>query len=1642
MWIFEIETYKLLFKIRPPRGPDTSEFSPDGKMLLVTGDKARLYDLSVNPPKQIAEMPGRAPMSFFPIFAGPTFAPDGRSLVTADNETVYRWNLTTSPPSLKKEHRLKQGSKARFAGFLAGGKHLAVVSQEDNSTDAEFQVWDVAGEEPVVTDRKPIANYSKGSIQGGISGKGNRVVLSKGRVANGFVVFDVNSGKLTEIDSFDNLPGTDLSRSPFSGDGRWLNVRTNSGFYRRDTAARKSIGAGPLPDTVLSPSGRLEAAGTSNGQSSVKVLQICDISPDGKSTPRPSLGNVQVPARVSADWRQVVTAHDDGYRVWSFNGPAPSSTLVPGQVHDGNKTVLVPSGRLVVKPEYFSWVVLDPARPQTPVKLPIWYGSVVRGSPVGATVAVSEGKDEAYRLSLWDVSVDPPQKLASSAERPQGNSRLHFSPDGSVILAISSMGTTFYMRQGERLIEKATDPGYCHFEPDGTVTRLQAGVVSRNEWTGTKLRQLTSTDIRRDKIETTSSAYADDGRTLLVSYDDGVVRILDVATGKDRSAPQQWDGKTNLVAAADQRYVFAENPNGTLYVLRLAQPPQSLATPPALSTTAKRRFASDEWIDVIPLIDPALDKYDIDNLTGKNDWRLDNGSLRYVSDDKGGKLLFPIRYIGRTLEWEVDFTRTATIGHGFTTDIPFPDGIVGIFIEQGGANGGIYVGTHGDPSSELNKTFRIGTSKRSKLRFRVTRDGLNDRVELFIDDKPAGQWTGDLAKKVRKPSGHNYDTGERNGIFVNKHDDFTFHSIRVRMLNGATAETIRPAPAAPQADFVSLFNGKDLTGWSQRGERGWSVNDGVLVGKTTGPSGWLMSDREFGDFELEFDYKLPVGGNSGIFLRAWPEGAIDGANFHEVQLLDDAAPQYANVPANRKNGSVFNQLERKPPPLAPADTWTKVNIAMLGNHVTVLMNGVRVTDGQLSADKRLTGHIGLQLYPPKGVEFRNIRVRELTPRTTPTKPITTYKDPAFQQWMKEVATLPTEKQLEAVSKKLIELNPGFDGKLESYDRKGAPKVENGVVAELSFVVDHVTDISPIRALSGLKALKCFGSDAGKGLLIDLSPLRGLPIESLSCFNTPIADLSPLNVMPLTRLYIHGTRVSDLSPLRGMKLTNLGCASTPVSDLSTLQECKSLVYVDAKATRVTAASAEALRKALPKCQLLWDDPAKPITTYKEAAFQQWMKDLAAMPAEKQIDAVSKKLQELNPGFDGALTGPNKVGTPKIENGVVTELGFANDNVIDLSPIRALLGLKVLTCYGTAKGRLSDLSPLRGLKLTYFGCSYVEVSDLSPLQGMPLIYLAFGSTKTSDLSPLKEMPLETLWCNNTPVSDLSPLQGMTTLRTVMTGGTPVSDLSPLHGCKNLVRLNCTNTKVTPASIAACQKALPNCKIEWDGKPLTNINDPAFQQWVKDVAALPAEKQLQAVSKKLMELNPDFDGKLRGLNQQDDSAPRIANGVVTELALKGNEVLDLSPARALVGLQFLRTNCGSLVSLSPLTGMSMTKLTVEGCKVSDLSPVSDLPLESLCVYGTHVSDLRPISGLKLTTLIIMNTPVTDLSPLRGMPLKSLSCLRTAVSDLSPIHECRDLTTLDVRQTKVTAAGIAALQKALPNCKIEWDDPEKKDK
>jgi hypothetical protein len=210
--------------------------------------------------------------------------------------------------------------------------------------------------------------------------------------------------------------------------------------------------------------------------------------------------------------------------------------------------------------------------------------------------------------------------------------------------------------------------------------------------------------------------------------------------------------------------------------------------------------------------------------------------------------------------------------------------------------------------------------------------------------------------------------------------------------------------------------------------------------------------------------------------------------------------------------------------------------------------------------------------------------------------------------------------------------------------------------------------------------------------------------------------------------------------------------------------------------------------------------------------QWEKSVAALPVEKQVEAVERRLRELNPEFRGKVQGG-------IRDGKVVWLRLLSDRVTDISPVRALKGLESLGCGGSAprKGRLSDLTPLRGLRLQYLACAESQVSDLEPLRGMPLEYLHCPGTGVDSLSSLEGMKLVSLLIQGTPVSDLSPLRGMPLKRLDLAEVRGVSNLVPLEGMP-LGYLNVTGTALGNLDSVRSLKSLTILIV--DGTPITTL------------------------------------------------------------------------------------------------------------------------------------------------------------------------------------------------------------------------------
>ena len=177
--------------------------------------------------------------------------------------------------------------------------------------------------------------------------------------------------------------------------------------------------------------------------------------------------------------------------------------------------------------------------------------------------------------------------------------------------------------------------------------------------------------------------------------------------------------------------------------------------------------------------------------------------------------------------------------------------------------------------------------------------------------------------------------------------------------------------------YQSLFNGKDLTGWTVHGTEKWYVENGELVCES-GPDkqyGYLSTDKKYKNFILDVKFKLEANGNSGVFIRSGIEGTkISG---WQVEV----------APPGSSTGGIYESYGRgwliKPTADAEKslkpDSWNTMRVRMVNDKVTTWLNGKKMIE--LKDDKlgQGNGFIALQIHDGGGIKVRwkDIRIKEL-----------------------------------------------------------------------------------------------------------------------------------------------------------------------------------------------------------------------------------------------------------------------------------------------------------------------------------------------------------------------------------------------------------------------------------------------------------------------------------------------------------------------------------------------------------------------------------------------------------------------------------------------------------------------------------------
>jgi len=181
---------------------------------------------------------------------------------------------------------------------------------------------------------------------------------------------------------------------------------------------------------------------------------------------------------------------------------------------------------------------------------------------------------------------------------------------------------------------------------------------------------------------------------------------------------------------------------------------------------------------------------------------------------------------------------------------------------------------------------------------------------------------------------------------------------------------------------ISLFNGKDLTGWKTYGTEKWYVEDGLLICES-GPDkayGYLGTEKHYKNFELNLEFKQEANGNSGVFIRSTIEGTkITGWQVEVAQkrtsLEGDAT---GGIYESYGRGWLIKPDMEKDKNLK-AGKWNKMKIRVVGDKVTTWLNGVEMvtlTDEKIGKGE---GSIALQIHDGGGikVKWRNLMLEEL-----------------------------------------------------------------------------------------------------------------------------------------------------------------------------------------------------------------------------------------------------------------------------------------------------------------------------------------------------------------------------------------------------------------------------------------------------------------------------------------------------------------------------------------------------------------------------------------------------------------------------------------------------------------------------------------
>ncbi len=1009
--IWDVKEGRIIWTPPPPYGGYFA-MSPDGKLLVTRNGGSphtiTLWDIDTQKIKRVLK-------DKLPSPAAIRFSANGRLLYAWNNEVlifdVTTGNLLPAPKPTNDVTRLVPSHDAKTIALTTSDGTISIYSGDFTSPRTTFK-------------------HDKSIQAMSLSPDGSSLAVStlSGSDSLDFTMYDTTTGakKYGTTYSNKNMSGHQRGDLYFDANNETVNFTAsgNLGVWTAKGAGdERALNKGRYADWKFSPNGKwLVGSDIYSGNG----FRVCDS--DGKSVAgRDDYYCPVYSVAFDPRGRSLAAGLAGRADLWKFDesgktiGPLELKTKGFSEIHN---LAFAPDGQSLLMggqgPRLFD-VITGGVLPKSEVlKDP---SHTVALSLDGRLAVIGGGKPV-----VWNLQTDAIRPLGT-----QEIHRVAISADGKFALSRALADATAIcwdlhtFQPRWRLLEQPAKTTSFAISPDGKIVAvgLANGEVLICDAESGAVRQVFSAHTG----SATALAFSPDGRTLASAGSDRAVRFWNPILGeKKREIVLGANGNINDIAySPDGRHLATANNNGTAYILRLEEATQAVAeqqssiydqvvspdfewTPPEnlgpkvndstddfhptvsadgliLVFASKRsgvvdlfecrRDSVNEAFGAVKALNINSPSVDHDPFLSPDGLTLLYATTQPHPGAQGKADLYITRRKDRASLWDGPENLGPLINTEYQEWGPTmsPDGLTLMFhSDRPGGQGGfdIWMTKRKTPTAAFEAPINLGpdinTSKQED-RPRICSDGktlLFNRQAIII----AHPTTGDNWKTSKLVlAGDN--AGDRDGLLSADGKTLYFSSERAGGQGNRDLWQTRRVPKRKADGFVSLFNGKDLTGWATaEGDQGnWKIIEGAIT--CIGDRSHLLTTRDdFDDFHLRVEAKVNETGNSGVYFRVNKKGDRGGfPDGFEAQIYcgPGGEPQ--------KTGSLYN-LAKVMEQLVQPDTWFTMEVLAEGPRIRILVDGKEVVDYIDPNRKWVKGNIALQhINAATRVAFRKIEIK-------------------------------------------------------------------------------------------------------------------------------------------------------------------------------------------------------------------------------------------------------------------------------------------------------------------------------------------------------------------------------------------------------------------------------------------------------------------------------------------------------------------------------------------------------------------------------------------------------------------------------------------------------------------------------------------